>query len=470
METRRGLRQIKAPDRGGDVEFSRRRDGDGTDRKTVSRTSATMQPSTGERKQLHGDIGFRKTASRLAVERWNMVAPPSGTHPAKRLLADIRDLAPGITARAAEIEEGRRIPPDLVETLRSIGIYRMLVPRSHGGLELDLPSALEVVRALAKIDGSVGWTVAIGCGGSIFAPLLPRETYDEVYRNGPDVILAGSAQPTGTAEATADGWRVSGRWPFASGCQHADWMVGLCMMTEGGQALTAGAPPVVRGCALPARDWLIEETWHVAGLKGSGSHHIALRDTMVPAANFFDLVSGVPCLPGPLYRAVRQVLPLFHGAVSVGIAEGAVDELVELANTGRQQLWAAVPMRESEAFQGELGRVAAELRAAQALLKVQADSHWRHALAGTLRDEALLTQSTQTATWLETICAHVADTCFALGGGIALYERSPLQRRMRDIHAAAQHAIAQQRNYAGAGELLLGDSVAENHRRTDHAR
>src|SRR5262249_47818167 len=159
---------------------------------------------------------------------------------------------------------------------------------------------------------------------------------------GPDVILAGSSQPAGTAEATADGRRVNGRWPFASGCQHADWMAGLCMMTEGGKPLPGDAQlPPVRGFALPAPDWLIQDTSYGAGLKGTGSHHIALGDTVVPSANFFDLVSGVPCLPGPLYQAVRQVLPLFHGAVSVGIAEGAVDELVELANTGRQQLRAA---------------------------------------------------------------------------------------------------------------------------------
>jgi indole-3-acetate monooxygenase len=117
----------------------------------------------------------------------------------KRLLADIRELAPDIAARAAEIEARRRIPPDLVETLRSIGVFRLFVPQSHGGLELDLPSALEIVRALSRIDGSVGWTVAIGSGSDIFAALLPRQTYEQVYRNGPDVILAGSAQPVGTA-------------------------------------------------------------------------------------------------------------------------------------------------------------------------------------------------------------------------------------------------------------------------------
>ena len=176
---------------------------------------------------------------------------------------------------------------------------------------------------------------------------------------------------------------------------------------------------------------------------------------MVPAENFFDFPNGVPCLSGPLYQAVPQLVPLMHGAITVGMAEGVLDELVELADTGRQQLRTAVPMRESEIFQYELGRIAAEVRAARAFLQVQAASHWRHALAGTLKNEALLTQSTQTAIWLAATCVRAADACFALSGSSALYETSPLQRRLRDLHAAAQHGIAQQRHYASAGKLLL---------------
>jgi alkylation response protein AidB-like acyl-CoA dehydrogenase len=253
------------------------------------------------------------------------------TNRAKRMLDDIRELAPVITARAAEIEAGRRIPPDLVEVLKSIGIFRMFVPQSHGGLELELPTALEIIGALGRIDGSVGWTAMIGSGGGIFAPLLPRETYERVYQHGPDVIIAGSTQPAGTAEEAARGWRVNGRWPFASGCMHADWMIGLCVITDGGKPVRdKGGVSVVRGVFLPARDWRIEDTWHVAGLKGTGSHHIALKDMVVPAANLFDLAGGVPCLPGPLYQAVLQLLPLLHGSISVGIAEGALDELIEL--------------------------------------------------------------------------------------------------------------------------------------------
>jgi alkylation response protein AidB-like acyl-CoA dehydrogenase/mannose-6-phosphate isomerase-like protein (cupin superfamily) len=387
-------------------------------------------------------------------------APSAARTAAKRLLADIRELAPDITSHAAEIEAARRIPPDLVDALRSIGVFRMFMPRSHGGLELDLPAALETIEALGSIDGSVAWTAMIGAGCDIFASLLPRETYEQVYQSGPDVIIAGSAQPAGTAEAAAGGWRVNGRWPFASGCQHADWLFGLCVIIEGGKPVPdEEGRPLVRGFFLPARDWQIEDTWYVAGLKGTGSHHIALSDTVVPPANFFDPASGLPCLPGPLYQAPLQLLPLLHGAVVVGMAGGALNDLVALAETGRQQLRATAPMRESEVFQYELGRVAADLRAARAFHQAQVASHWRHALAKTLKDEALLTQGTQTAMWLATTCVRAADACFALGGGSALYETSPLQRRLRDLHVAAQHAVAQQRHYVSAGRRLLGGSV-----------
>jgi alkylation response protein AidB-like acyl-CoA dehydrogenase len=371
---------------------------------------------------------------------------------AERLLADVRALLPEITLRAAEIEAARRLPHDLVDTFREIGVFRMLVPHSHGGLELDLPSAVEVIATLARADGSVGWSAMIGGIASIFAPLLPRETYERVYLTGPDVVLAGSIQPAGIAEPVAGGWRVSGRWPFASGCEYADWMVGFCVMAEPDTRDSGG--PVIRGVALPACDWQIEDTWHVAGLKGTGSHHIALKDRFVPGANIFD-PAGAPCVPGPLYPAVPHVLPVVHNGINVGMAEGALGELVALAQTGRKQFKAAVPLRDSEVFQAELGRIAADLRAARTLMQAQAASHWRHALAETLRDDALLTQAGQTGAWISATCVRAADACFALAGASALYDSSPLQRRLRDLHAAALHATIHPRAFGDAGKRLL---------------
>jgi alkylation response protein AidB-like acyl-CoA dehydrogenase len=379
---------------------------------------------------------------------------------AKRLLIDIRELTPAIVARAAEFEAERRLPEDVVDVLKAIGAFRLFVPQSHGGLELDLPSGLSIITALARLDGSVGWTAMIGNGGPLLTALLPRETYERLYRGGPDVMLAGSTQPVGTAEATDGGWRVAGRWPFASGCRHADWMFGMCVMSEGGTRLRgrdSAQGPLVRGFVMPARDWQIEDTWHAGGLKGTASHHIVMRDKVVPSAHFFDLADGGR-VPGPLYQSVREVLPLFHGAFAVGLARGALDELIEHAGTGRQQLHASVAMLHSEIFQAELGRAEADLRAAEAFQHAQAESQWRRALAGTLKDDASLVETSQAGVWIATTCVRVVDRCFALAGGSAVYETSPLQRRLRDMHVAAQHAMVQARHYLASGKHLLRPS------------
>jgi indole-3-acetate monooxygenase len=377
----------------------------------------------------------------------------------KRILSDIQKLAPEITARATEIEAARTLPPDLIEKLKSIGIFRICVPRSHGGFELDLPEILEIIEALSKTDGAIGWTAGIAAGGPVFASLLPPVTFDLIFRENPDTIFAGTAQPSGTAEPAPGGWRVSGRWPFASGCQHADWMVGFCVMTEDGKPLPGPAgengQPLVKGFVLPARYWQIEDTWHAAGLKGTGSHHVALHDAFVSEANFFDLATSRPCIPGPLYQAPQHYVLLTHSPMALGIAQGALDDLIALARSGRQQQRAPLPLRNSEIFQYELGRIAADLKAARAFYQVELARYWRHALAGTLRDEALLVEGLQSTIWITAACLRVADACFALGGSSTVYGSSPLQRRMRDLHAVAQHHAAQQRHYLEAGKLLL---------------
>jgi alkylation response protein AidB-like acyl-CoA dehydrogenase len=375
----------------------------------------------------------------------------------KRLLLDIQDLAPEIAARAAEIEAVRDIPNDLVEALRSIGIYRMFVPQRHGGLELDLPDGFKVLRALARIEASVGWTAMISSVTQIFAPLMQRDIYDEVYRNGPDVIMAGSNQPGGTAEAAQGGWRVSGRWPLASGCRHAVFIGGACVMTKAGQPLPGpiAGVPLMRIFFLPAHHWQTEDSWYAAGLKGTGSSHVAIKDAFVPAENFFDLKDGVPCVPGPLYQAPMSVIPLLHGPFSVGVAEGALDDLLALAGTGRRQFLATTSMRDAEFFQYEMGRLEAELRATEAFLEAEGARHWQHALERRLRDEALFIRALQNSAWLSQSCTRIVDQCFALGGSSVIYDTSPLQRRLRDLHVAGQHFTAQQRNYVNAGKLLL---------------
>jgi alkylation response protein AidB-like acyl-CoA dehydrogenase len=373
----------------------------------------------------------------------------------ERMLSDIAGWAPAVVSQAARMDADRRVPSNLVDEMRSIGLFRMFVPTSQGGLEFDMPASLEVFAALGKLDGSVGWIGMICSASALFLSLLPREAYDEVYRNGPNVMIAGSTQPTGTAEAVAGGWVVSGRWPFASGCQHADWIYGFSVLTESGKPLpgpVVGAP-LVRGFLRPARDWQIDETWYAAGLKATGSHHIAVRNMLVPTANCFDPTGGVPCVAGPLYQGIRQFLPLCIAATSAGIAEGALHEVVKA--TYSCELQANLPLRESDAFQSEVGRIQAELRAAKALLRNQAKSHWHHARAGTLRNEAKFVEGSQAAIWITSASVRIAKACFTLGGENVIYESSPLQRRLRDLLAVAQHATVHQHHMGSAGKLLL---------------
>jgi alkylation response protein AidB-like acyl-CoA dehydrogenase len=224
---------------------------------------------------------------------------------------------------------------------------------------------------------------------------------------------------------------------------------------DGVPVVQANGQNLVRGSFVPASDWQIKDTWHVAGLKATGSHDIEIADVVVPETDFFDPFEPQFHKPGPLYQEPFPLLLLMIPATFVGIAGGAVDEIVRVANTGRQQFRAASPMRDSELFQAELGRIEADLNAARAYLQVQAASHWSHALDGTLKKEPFLTQTAQTATWLGNTCVRVANDCFALGGSNSVYESSSLQLRLRDLLVASQHLIAQKRQYVTAGKLLL---------------
>ena len=155
----------------------------------------------------------------------------------------IAALAPMVARLAPDIEQGRRLPAELVSALKSARIYSMLVPRRYGGLELDAPSAFRAVTALARLDGSVGWNAMIGHIGALMPFLASPNLCEQIYQDGNDHIMAGSGQPVRAAERVPGGWRVTGAWPFASGCQSAEWIAGTCVMMEGGSPIDAGDRP-----------------------------------------------------------------------------------------------------------------------------------------------------------------------------------------------------------------------------------
>ena len=371
------------------------------------------------------------------------------------MLDAVTALAPSLAARAIEIETARTLPADLVETLREIGFYRMFVSRDHGGMEIDIPTSLPIYEALAAADASAAWTVMTGGHAPIFTSLMPRASLDRIYANGPDVAWANSLVPAGRAEMVKGGYRVSGDWPLASGCLHADWIFGLCVVTEGGRALPgpSAAAPLMRCIALPAADWTVVDTWRAIGLEGSGSHTVTLSDAFAPADQSFDHASGVSELAGPLYRAPLAVLPVHAAAIAIGVAEGAVDDIIALASTGKRAAGAASDLRDSPVFHHALGRAEADLRAARALVHAQAAQQWRWADSGHLDADSGIACG-QASAWAAAACIRTVETCYAAAGGSAVYDTSPLQRRLRDIRALAQHKAVNESNFTDAGAAL----------------
>lgn len=374
-----------------------------------------------------------------------------------QVLSRIAALAPMVARLTPDIEQGRRLPEELVAALKSAQIYGLLVPRRYGGLELDPLSASRAVRALARLDGSLGWNAMIGHIGALMPFLGSPALCAQIYRDGEVHIMAGSGQPAGTAERVPGGWKVTGVWPFASGCQNAEWIGGNCVMMEDGSPIDAGdAPgPMIRAFLMPAERWEIRDTWHTFGLRGTGSHHVALTDVFVPDENLMEFPFGASFAPDPIFGKFAEILVLAHANLAVGIAEGAIMDLIELAKAGVKQLFMTTPLAETERFKEGLARLNAELMAARALLETQITSVWQNPERSTVKDMTRVAEQQQAAIWITSASIHVAEGCFELAGSRAVYESSPLQRRVRDLRAAAQHAIVHPRHYITAGATLL---------------
>jgi alkylation response protein AidB-like acyl-CoA dehydrogenase len=373
--------------------------------------------------------------------------PATTTEP---ILDSVEALTPTITARAEEIERARRLPPDLVDELLAAGCFRMLVPRSHGGTQLDLPLQAQVLEELARADASVAWDVAIGSEGPVLFRMLPRTSFDALYAAGPDVIIAGAAKPTGTATPVEGGYRVTGRWAFASGCQHAHWFVGHCVVD--------GRQPPVRMMVVPPSDFEIEDTWSVSGLCGTGSHDVVVNGAFVPDELSFVLGSDpsvdVPPLRIPeLARAGIQI-----ASVTIGVAQGALEEIRALA-IDKTPTFAEQPLASTPLFQYQFGEAQTQLRAARAAVHAEADLAWAKAEAGspfTPEDRAHVRGTT---TWATRAAAAVVTTAYQAGGSSSIYTSNPLQRRLRDAHALTQHFAMKADTFTKVGAVLAGQEI-----------
>ena len=365
----------------------------------------------------------------------------------------VRDLLPEIAKNADEVERGRGLPDHLLDGLRAAGCLRMLAPVAYGGTGLNVPDTLRVVETLGTADASVAWLVGQVALSQLIIGCAPKETVAEIFADGPDVYAAGAVAPKGRATEVDGGWRISGQWPFVTGCERAAWVYLNCVLVRGRTVAMAEGRPATRIMLLPAADVTVVDTWHTLGLRGTGSHDLAVSGRYCPAERAVELVPG----SAEAARAAMSIAQssLIIAAAALGIAEAALRDVVELAAGGKRPALSATRLASSTAFQERLGEARMVVQAGRALLYDQAGDEWG-GFSGP--DAALRRAQVRAASAQATALAvRATDAAFELAGGTAVYDSSPLSRRLRDANTARQHFVASRNSYTAFGAHLVGE-------------
>ncbi|MDX6642408.1 MAG: indole-3-acetate monooxygenase, partial [Solirubrobacteraceae bacterium] len=371
---------------------------------------------------------------------------------------EIQGVAREISALAREVapesERQRRLSDDLVSRLRASGLMLAGAPREVGGLELAPAGALRCAEEIARGDASAGWCVSIATTSSLLAAYLPAENRPELF-DDPQQIAAGVWAPRGKARPVDGGVVVSGRWPYCSGITHAAVFFAGCIAH--GQDPT-GAKPTVSIIAIPQDELEIVDTWHTLGLRGTGSHDAVADELFVPTARVFSLFDG-PVLDRPLYRfPIFGYFALSIGAAALGNARGTIDELAALAAHKVGQ-GSTRTLAQRSATHAAVAAAESSLRAARAMYYEAIEAAWDAAQEDEPVPVARRNDLRLAATHAVRTSADVVRSMYDLGGGAAIYDDSPLQRRFRDAHTATAHFQVNAASREVPGRILLGQEA-----------
>ncbi len=350
-----------------------------------------------------------------------------------------------IRAHVAEAEAQGQWPRPVLDTLIQQRLFRVWLPRSVGGDELDLMDSLALMEASARVDGSFGWTVMIGSGGGLFGAIIEPESAREMLAP-PEAVIAGSGMPHGRAEVVEGGYRATGRWRYASGAAHATWFTANCIVyRDGAPVLDSAGAPLIRAMSFPASQVAIHRTWDVSGMRATGSEDFSVDDVFVPARRTFSVFGDPPHETGPLYRfPFVSITQAGVAAVALGIAAHAVEDY---AMRG--------PVTDITAH-ARYGEAVARVDLARAGWREVTRAAWDRVLAAEALDDRAQARVALACTHATREAAAAVDLLHDVGGMAAMDETSDLGRCWRDVHAVTQHSSVRLANYGSAGATLLG--------------
>jgi len=380
-------------------------------------------------------------------------------------LTRVGQLTEVIRAGGDEAQKLRRLPTHTVDALIDAGMFRFTLPKELGGENASVTETIEVLEAIAKVDASVSWNVMLGSEiNAMAAGGMPKDLAREVYLDNPRVIMCGGGGPGTTpsrAVKQADGgFRVWGQTTFISGCHNAEWCFMGAPIMEGDQpALNAQGQPTFKMWFLNKSQFQIIDTWDVAGLRGSGSHDVKADGALVSEKwAQVDLVLLPALYDNPVFRIpVALRLAYNKAAVAIGVARGALDEFVTLAQTKLPMLSATL-LKDKPIAHYRYGEAEAMLRAARAFLFEAMREVEEELRRGRDAPSGKLTQNARLAcTHAANASMHVVDSIHNTAGTSGMRMNSPLERKLRDAHGCATHRWVAHPLYAELGRIFLGD-------------
>lgn len=355
------------------------------------------------------------------------------------IMRRIETIAPQMATRAVACDEARQVVSDNMRAMIDNGMFRIPQPSRVGGYELSLRTFGAAVTELSRACSSSGWVLTVMGAHHWCLALFSEQAQDEVFGDGRDGLVAGTLSWQGNAVAVDGGYRVNGRWQFASGIDHAEWVMLGCADPQSHN-------PRVH-VVVPVGDLEIDDTWHVMGLQGSGSKDVLAHDLFVPAHRAVDtreLFSGTSPKATMhhtnLYRLSAEAMLCISVSTAVlGSAQFAVDQFIERTRE-RKVILTGASKAEHAPTQIRLAEAAAEIRAAHLLQQEVFDVFDRLMASGERFDVAHRAWARWQVSYAADLCRRAVTRLYSGSGAHAVYAPSALQRAFRNIHVGAQHA------------------------------
>jgi len=368
-------------------------------------------------------------------------------------------MRPILERNAEKTDSLRRLADDNVQALREAGLCRLMVPARFGGYQTSIRTYVDVLAEVGRGCGSTSWVASLVNVCAWLAALFPERAQADIWGTNPDAWIAGSLAPNGQAVAVDGGWRVTGRWPWASGSLHAQWAAcGIHMKNDRGEMVNFGLS------LLPMHELRIEDTWFMAGMKGTGSNTIVATDAFVPEHRFLPYPQAfagtyrTEFTDEVVYRvALVPVTVLILAPSQLGVARAALDHAVAKAPTRGITHTTFATQAESAGFQMQIAEAAMKIDTATMHVQRAADDLDRAAAESRLMDVTARARVRMDTALAAKYCREAVECLVAAHGTSSLADANRMQRLWRDVHTASHHAITEwQINLEVYGKALLG--------------